>query len=117
MLSQTIMVLRIMTIVKYSEVMGTPLDIAQSYKNTPMFQTQSIVNYVGHLLMPNNVMLWMLLQTNYISFHSGLMKFLKDLEEDVDVVEVSEVGELEEEGQLNVIIVMSRDISLDIFLF
>jgi hypothetical protein len=45
------------------------------------------------------------------------MKFLKDLEEDIEVVEVSEVGELEEEGQLNVIIVMSRDISLDIFLF
>jgi hypothetical protein len=49
--------------------------------------------------------------------YSGLTKFLKDLEEDLKVVEVSEVDELAEEGQLDVIIVMSRGISLDIVLF
>jgi hypothetical protein len=46
-----------------------------------------------------------------------LTKLLNALEEDVEVVEVSEVHELVEEGQLNVIIVMRKDISLDIVLF
>jgi hypothetical protein len=45
------------------------------------------------------------------------MKFLKDLEEDIEVVEVLEVEKLVEEGQLVVIIVMRRDILLNIFLF
>jgi hypothetical protein len=45
------------------------------------------------------------------------MKLLKDLEEDVEVAEVSEVGEMVGEDQLGVIIVMSRDISLEIVLF
>jgi hypothetical protein len=46
-----------------------------------------------------------------------LTNFLKDLEEKVKVVEVSEVDKMEEEDQINVIIVMSRDITLEIFLF
>lgn len=62
--SQTIRVLRIMTIVKFVEAMGTPLDIAHS-KNTPLYRTQFTVSYVGPLLTPpNNVVLWMRLRTN-----------------------------------------------------
>ena len=49
--------------------------------------------------------------------HSGLMKLLKALEEDVEVEKSLEVDELAEEGHLGVIIVMRRDISLEIFLF
>jgi hypothetical protein len=39
------------------------------------------------------------------------------LEEDVEVAEVSEVGEMVGKEQLGVLITMSRDISLNIFLF
>jgi hypothetical protein len=46
-----------------------------------------------------------------------LTKFLKDLDEDTEVVEVSKVDELVEDGQLGIIIVMSRDISLEIVPF
>lgn len=53
-----------MTIVKFVEAMGTPLDIAHS-KNTPLYRTQFTVSSVGPLLTPpNNVVLWMRLRTN-----------------------------------------------------
>jgi hypothetical protein len=42
---------------------------------------------------------------------------MKALEEEIKVVEVSNVDELVGEGRLSVIIVMSRDITLKIILF
>jgi hypothetical protein len=60
---------------------------------------------------------WILLQTDYIFLHSRLTKLLKVLEDDAEVVEASNVDELVEQFQLGVIIVMRRDISLEIFLF
>jgi hypothetical protein len=49
--------------------------------------------------------------------HSGSTKLLKDLEEDIEVEDVSKVGETVGEENLGAIIAMSRDISLEIFLF
>jgi hypothetical protein len=46
-----------------------------------------------------------------------LTKCLKDLKEDVEVAKVLELDELLEGVQLGVVIVMSRDISLEISLF
>jgi hypothetical protein len=45
------------------------------------------------------------------------MKLLKALEEDIEVVDVSKVGETAGGDQLGVLIVMSRAISLEIVLF
>jgi hypothetical protein len=45
------------------------------------------------------------------------MKILKDLVEDVVVVKVLEVDELVEEGHIGVIIVMRRDILVEIVHF
>ena len=59
----------------------------------------------------------MLLQTDWISLHSGSMNLLRDLEEDVKVAKVLEVGEMSVEEHIGVIIVTSREKSLDIVLF
>jgi hypothetical protein len=78
------------------------------------------MSFVGHLLTPlNNVHFCALddLVDRLDHYTSRLTKLLKDLEEEIELVEVSEVDELMEEGHTSVIIMMRKDIFLEIVHF
>jgi hypothetical protein len=64
---------------------------------------------VHHLRTPISAKLWMHLWTDWIGFHSELMKNHKDLEGIAEVEEDTEVDELVEEDQSIAIIVMRKD--------
>jgi hypothetical protein len=66
---QTIRVIKIMATVKFFEAMRIHLGISQYYKSIPLSQTKSSVSFLGHQFTPpNNVALWILLQTTRLVY-------------------------------------------------